>query len=381
MAIWSLFFVFVIALFSIKIGSTPPGVSNAEIDFINQSSSTTQIIENPVNAPMKLPILALKNLDVEKIAAFRLVSAFYGIVSVIVFYFYVRAKQTRRVTMMASILFATSSWMLHTSRLALPIVLLPLGIIMLLYMFKEREQKRKITPLLAGIYLGFLAYIPGLLIVSLPLLILSHLQDRKIDSHRYSRFLNGTVGLALFAAITMPLFLAMFKGTASAYTTLGIPAVFEPVEWLRQLVSIPVYLFARGPLQPAQNLAQLPLLDVFSSILVILGLYAFFAKIKDKSTSRLVAVGISTIILASINDLVMLPILLPVFFVFIASGLALLLQQWFTVFPNNPLARNIGVIIVIISVSIISGYHIRRYFVAWDKSPATHAEFNNSEYL
>jgi hypothetical protein len=54
---------------------------------------------------------------------------------------------------------------------------------------------------------------------------------------------------------------------------------------------------------------------------------------------------------------------------------ALLLQQWFTVFPRNPLARLIGVLMVSLLVVLSAYYNTRHYFVAWPKNSQTEQVF------
>ena len=64
-------------------------------------------------------------------------------------------------------------------------------------------------------------------------------------------------------------------------------------------------------------------------------------------------------------------ILLPFVYIGIITGIVELINQWFTYFPRNPLARNIGISLLVFSITLTSAYHLESYFVAWPNDPDT----------
>jgi hypothetical protein len=85
---------------------------------------------------------------------------------------------------------------------------------------------------------------------------------------------------------------------------------------------------------------------------------------------------ILSLILTVLNGWLAMTIALPMFFVLVSAGLALFLQQWFTVFPRNPLARTVGITVVSFVVVLAGYYNLRHYFVAWPRNPDTRQVFN-----
>ena len=80
-------------------------------------------------------------------------------------------------------------------------------------------------------------------------------------------------------------------------------------------------------------------------------------------------------ILIGLGGPVGLSMLVPVLFLLAAAGLHSLLQSWLRVFPTNPIARNLGVSLVILAVAVSCTYNLRSYFVAWPHNATTQATF------
>jgi hypothetical protein len=62
---------------------------------------------------------------------------------------------------------------------------------------------------------------------------------------------------------------------------------------------------------------------------------------------------------------------MPFIFIMVAGGMALMLQQWFTVFPYNPVAKTLGAILMTLAVLVTSYYTITQYYIAWPNAPET----------
>ena len=62
-------------------------------------------------------------------------------------------------------------------------------------------------------------------------------------------------------------------------------------------------------------------------------------------------------------------------FLIAAGGVALMLQQWFTVFPYNPFARTVGLVLLLFALGTTSFYSLNQYFVAWPHTPETKQTF------
>jgi hypothetical protein len=104
--------------------------------------------------------------------------------------------------------------------------------------------------------------------------------------------------------------------------------------------------------------------------LVAFGVYWYFFLRRLDRTKLLLGGLVGGAILSALS-IDALPILLPFIYLLAGAGMTLLLQQWFTVFPRNPLARNIGVGLIAVLLAFVGYYHMHRYFVAWPHTPET----------
>jgi hypothetical protein len=59
----------------------------------------------------------------------------------------------------------------------------------------------------------------------------------------------------------------------------------------------------------------------------------------------------------------------------IATGLAYLLRDWLKTFPNNPVARGVGIGLVVAAVGLSCIYNYRAYFIAWPHNTVTRTVF------
>lgn len=368
----TLFVIGILAFLFYNLSSIPPGVSNREISYINSTNSVNELISNPINAPQKILFLLASLLNFDSITIYRSISSFFGLITVLCFYLYIRKYQTLRVSLISTALLASSSWFLHNSRLALPIVLLPLGTIIVLLSARDiiKIEKTKLSSVLSGILIGLSLYIPSVFLIFMTMLIFGlKSKKEKLQLKQLSILLTTAL------IVIIPLILAIIKNSDLLLTLSGLPNSFMPIEWLKRLVIIPIFLFAKGPFDPLINIGRLPLLDLYSCALVLLGVYAMYFKLREKNIKQIVIAVLFSVLLISLAGIPLLGLILPLIFIVASYGVALILQQWFTIFPKNSLAKNIGVIIFIISLIFVGAYHAKRYFVVWPNTPATQAVF------
>ncbi|HMS23545.1 MAG TPA: hypothetical protein PKB09_01945 [Candidatus Saccharibacteria bacterium] len=355
-----------------QLSTIPPGISSPERAFIKSSLSLESITDNPLNAPIKLLFFVVNQLNLDSITVYRGLSGVFGVIFLICFYNYLKHFQTRRVSLLATILLFTSSWFLHNTRLALANILLPLSVMIILMSARKLQQSSNtaIISVLLGIVLGLSLYVPAAASVALLVLIFG-LKTKKTKlkfKHLSSFFISLTITIA-------PLIYASTQNVELIYGIFGLPQTFLPIEWLKRVLAIPIFLFAKGPLNPVTNLARLPILDVFSSALLVLGVYAAYFKVKQPHFRHIILALIASFVLIALNGESLLPVIMPIIYIVLSYGIAIILQQWLTVFPKNPLVKNIGIFIVVISLSFISFYHLKRYFIAWPNSPTTKIVF------
>jgi len=186
---------------------------------------------------------------------------------------------------------------------------------------------------------------------------------------------NTCAGLFVIILLA-PLGYAVFHDTNQLLAVAGLPSTVPTINnMIHNFLNIPTGVLLKGPNSPSQWLGRLPYLDIASTAMLVLGVYSLRYHLLLIRAQLLVGCSLLFIILITLGGSVTSLALLPVIYLLIAGGLAFMLQQWFTVFPNNPVARTIATTLVSVLVLLISYYNISHYFIAWPQTPATRQAF------
>jgi len=372
----ALLLVSLVFLLCFEIGSiTNFKISPLEAQFISDASTLGNILGNSLYLPLKLLVYLLSFIPMDAVFL-RIASSFVGGLAAVYFYIILRKLHTKRVTAIAIVLFVTSSWFLQTARGITPVVMALYSVTALIFLslWLPHAKHTKLAFMFAATVAASLIYTPGFLLL-LFLLVTIKLKKFTNILKTVPNWLVILSGL-LFMIMICPLVYSLVFGSLDWRAYLGLPTVIEPLEWMKRLLIIPAYLFARGPLQPEFNVARLPLLDIFTTMLAVLGTYLYYYQRRLSRTSLLVILVIFSAIMIALNGALWLPLLMPIVYILAAMGVAVLLQKWFTVFPRNPLARGLGIAIFCLAIATVPVYHLTRYFVVWPHNTATRLTFD-----
>lgn len=366
---------FIVGLLVFKLGNLVPGFSSSEIATMHDSSNLSAIISNPINAPYKFINLVLTHFHYSSQFAMRGVSVLFGGITIALFYYVLSRWHTARIALLGTILFATSSVFLHYARLAEPAITSMLLISALAYGSWLHNAKKPRLSLSIGILLTVaLLYIPGIIWFFL----VGCIWQRKLllDYFKQSPIV-GSFLILLGLILLSPLGYGLYTNPDLIKTLIGLPAHTFPsvFEYLKNFLGVLTELFVRGPADPVVWLGRLPLLDIFTIAMCLLGIFMSFTKRQLDRKKMLIGSLTGGILLVSLGGSVSVTILLPFIFILATSGITLMLQQWFTVYPRNPLARILGTSILTIAVLMTCFYHINSYFIAWPNAPETKQAF------
>jgi hypothetical protein len=306
----------------------------------------------------------------------RAVSVLFALVIIICFYLLIDSWHTRRIAILATILFASSSWFLHLARSATPEIMFTLmPVLLVAAMWLKSRQSGWLALLAITIVAATLMYIPGFIWFILLTLLWQNKQIRA--ELRRSPPHIVTICLLVIIILLAPLIYGLIRDPVFIKQLAGIPASLPSFETFgRNLLNIPKQLLWHGPADSNRWLPGTPLLDIVTAGALLFGIYAYSFRLGLDRTRLLLGYGIVSCLLIGLGGGVTIAILLPVIYIIVAAGITLLLQQWFTVFPRNPFARSIGIIFVCAAVAASSLYNINHYFVAWQHAPETKQTFN-----
>lgn len=356
-----------IGLLGYKLLSLVPFFSHEQTAY--HASATLSAIKNDIIfAPVKgLQLFILKFSEDDSLI--RLASVFTALVAACMLFIVLRKWHTNRVSTLTTLMFITSTAFLQYGRSAntevLYLVLLPALLLASLWAISTRSHTKFS---LAAIVIGLILYIPGGLLFTLATVIF--LRKAFIKSIRSLGWLNITASIAAFIATISPLIYSLALKPGQLWQWIGFGPLSDMTPNLigSRLVDIPNQLFFQGIDSSAAWIIGTPIFDVFSVAMIIIGAYAYRAGLYPTREKLVFGSIIIGVILLSIGNVGSVLILLPAMYLLIANGLSYLLQSWFTVFPRNPVARSVGLVIAIILVTMSCFYQVQRYFVAWPET-------------
>lgn len=361
-----------------RIGELTGGVSLAEQQYIASVNSGKEILENPSYLLHKLPTYILFKLGSDSISHYRMVSGAFAFLAVFSFYNILRFWYSKRVSVFATILFITSPWLLHAARLATPDATILLFLPLLwaaVWMYSTSKLR---TSVILLVIIGILSlYIPGFFWIILSLSIWKH-KTIIIELKQLSLTVRSLLVLAITIGIS-PLIYASINHPVELLLIAGLPSDFPSISViLTNIVNLPKFLFISGPINPLINVGTAPLIDLFSTVLLVFGIYSLRYHVK---LIRAQIIFVSLILFAALiisGGPVGMVSILPIIYLLIAGGIAFMLTQWFVIFPRNPLARSIAMTVMSALVIVVTIYQTTNYFVAWANSPDTRSTFSYS---
>lgn len=363
----------VIFILGFRLGSMTPGFSPAEIDSLTGTHSLRAILENPMFLPYKLAQWGLLKLGFDLPILIRGVSAIIGAVCVWGFYLLLKRWHPKRIAILGCILFLCSTWFLSAARSATPTILYVFNTLSIIFIGALVHQKKasKSSLLLAAICGAILVYSPGMIW----LLLIGGIWQYKgiVSLLKQNPVWLWLTACIVFGALLAPAIYAVYNDWRLVLDIIGIPDKWIPAEIAKRVVIIPAELFVQGS-KDAYWLGRLPIMDLFTGAMFAMGVYNYYLRYTLTRTKFLLWLSGVLVVLTALFGLPTITFI-PIVYIVIVGGITLLLQQWFTVFPFNPIARYVGLGLIIVVAGLSCWYQLNRYFVAWRHNPTTQAVY------
>jgi hypothetical protein len=361
----------------IHLSTKPAKLSSAEVNNLRQSMTWHAIINNPLNLPLRLLERLAFYIAPHNVMLLRLPSVIIGLVIICLIVGVVRHWYGLKAAVVTSLLLATSSIFLADARQATPSILM-FGLVLLLAIRSWlTNSTRRILPLLAAITAITLAlYVPGFIWFIAAAVIWRYKFIQRCFNLCYIWQKVCLLGLGII--IILPLIWSAIRLPSLLYSIFGLPRQFNLITMWRNLYHIPLDLFIRSSLSPSQIVPHIPILNIFEICMFILGIYSLWYFRKSDRFKSLSGLCVMAILLITIGGPVSINLLLPIIYIVITVGIFYMLENWMYIFPINPIARTIGIIVLSCAVGISCWYHLDSYYIAWQNDPTTQIVFNQS---
>ena len=361
--------------YGINAGQVLPGYSPAEVEILQTTASWPNPLDNFLYWPYYSLVFLLRLVVADGVLAARFVSTLFALAAVSAFLVLLRRRFSVFVSLAGVSLLACNSWFLQLARSGTPEISSLASILVFLALMAAIPKAShnwlyKLGALAAACLAWFTPLLPWLIVA-----ITLHLFYRQRLMRRY---LSPKLKLALIGFLGTLVILTAFalirdQGVIPDLT--GIPNRLPAIEAVGDNFSqILQSFFWRAPDNPQQWLANFPLLDVFAAALLPFGIYAFWQDRRQAGFKYCFFGLLGLLIIAGFNRGLMTPGLILIFPLIIAvagGGLHELLEHWKGLFPQNPLARLVGLNVLLALVTISVFYQVDRYFVAWANNPET----------
>ncbi len=360
-----------------KLGSLTGGFSRDEVSALASPLGWHGIFSHPLYLPLELLRSALFSAFPDYGQALgRLPNAILGVLAVVSFACLIRLWYGLRIALMASAMFATSAWTLHVSRLASfdAVYLWSMPTLLLGHFVLRKYYKRPLAWIGSLAAWALLLYVPGMVWFVLVDVVW---QRRYIaGGWRHAAGWWARLIYTLVALVWLPLLVIDLQRPGRLLSWLGLPQHLGSVlDIARNVIDVPYHLFIRASYGPQLWLGHAPVLDIFALAMCALGVYFYVTHWRSARSRFLGIVSLMGLVLIGLAGPVTSSLLIPLLYVAIATGMAYLLNQWLKTFPNNPLARGVGLGLLVAAVLLSCAYNYRAYFIAWPHASATRAVF------
>ena len=366
-------------LFTFRLNTLVHGGAAVETSTAASSASLQAIWNNPINAPYKLLQYGLGLVN-DGVVSTRIVSGVVAGVSIWLFYYVARRFTEKASAILTTILYATSSALLHLGRTASPHSMLLVLLLLFAGGFYMRFGRHTKTAWLLSAFVLLLAlYTPGLIYFAIPAGIWQlRAFKRSYDMPRKSRLIPLIICII---AILLPLIIGLVRSPVLIRDYVLLPPHIPSVlTFLKNFFAVPFSWFFWAPSNPLYRLGRQPILDIFAGTLFVLGCIQLLRNYKLDRFFLIIGIFvIATLVTAVSGDFENSMVLLPFIYLLVAMGMQYLFEEWRAVFPRNPLAKWVALIVMSLAVLVSANFQSRRYFIAWPHNSATKAIFATKE--
>ncbi len=363
-----------------KINSLLPGRNPYETEVIKRVQGYDLPWTNPIDTPYITLVKVFDKLGFDILLTARFLSAGMMVLSALMFYQLLRNwLLSPGKALVGTVLFATSSWTLIIGRGGHSVVA---GIFLLLLIFTLSTRLYYTTrPFLDWLMLTVAVALALYTPVNVWFIFLAgvvsifHIRSRQkiIPIKLWQKLIIVVIGLA---AIT-PIVLAFIRDIEYLKILGGVNNHSSTIMdiLLNAGNNLSSIFFINRNVTPF-TVGRMPYLEIFSVFMFLIGCYYFERRLSLKRSKLLFGGLIVGLIVCSLSpdNAMRLSIMLPIIYIFIAAGVHESITRWLGVFPKNPIARGIGIIVLSVAVGFATSYHLSKTYLTRPLHPQTRAQ-------
>ncbi|MBC7942884.1 glycosyltransferase family 39 protein [Candidatus Saccharibacteria bacterium] len=355
----------------------PGGISNKEvISVIKSSSISVTDVQSLAVTDLPYHLLQKVSLAIFGVSDFsiKLPSLIIGLFSAVGLIFLIRLWFRPNVAVLTSGIAVTTGQFLFTAQSGNPSIMYIFWSVWLLLLgtlIAKRVKPRTTWKVLFFVVAALSLYTPLSIyaLISMAVAILLHPHLRYIIRQLSKPRLAGAFLLGVIVVI--PLAIGVIKSPELGLTLLGVPTQWPNFGANLVLLSQQYLGFA---LQSATGVMT-PFFGLGSVLIIGLGAYRLFSMRQSAQTYLIITWLVCLVPIMITNPRFMSVAFLPLVLL-LATGLNSLFRYWYSLFPNNPYARILGLLPlgVLVIALIFSG--LERYIYGYHYAPQTVQNFS-----
>jgi len=353
------------------LGSLTKGFSPAEATNISNSHSLHSLLNSPFNAPHNIFIYGLLKVHHAGIFGIRSVSAVFGLLFIFCFYKIARMWFGPFISWIATLTVATIPLVTLAARSATADImyLAPIVPVALYFELSHSKQPSKFLYCLLFLSAALALYTLGVIWLAVIGAWLAKDGLKKIASN-FSRWLS-TLNMLGSLIVLAPLIIAIARSWHLVEPLALIPNFSHPLDLLKSIGWMGLGLIWKTGVHHDLQIGRLAVLNLAEIALAVFGVYAFWSRARSKVAGLSLLVALSVLGAGLSGQLSLLLFSFIAVGLFMAAGLRYLLIEWQGVFPYNPLARGLALVLICL-VSVANIYFgVRFSLVAWPHTLAT----------
>lgn len=337
-------------------------------DLINQSFPLSTILNEVSYMPQKLFLMLTESNGLSSILLLKIYSFIFIVFVVYLFYQTCLNWLGKNVALITTFLFSSSTWMILSSQ-SLSFNNIYLAFIPLVIYLNNllRQDKNILGVFMATLLFSITLYSPGMVWPILGFIALLPLFMQKILAKYNLR--NIWVLLIFTLVVILPLFVTMvLRPDNFSYILVGDSqtTIYALVQNLQTSLDA---MFLNGIPDSNLWLVGTPVFSYLTSLLFIFGLVFLFVNKRFRQHFNFLIVSlVFALLTVAFVGLSALSLIIPIIYLVVGFGVGFILSQWYALFPSNPVARNLGLALVIFIALLSSGYNITRYYIAQPKA-------------
>lgn len=329
----------------------PNGLTQGEIDSATLSANFNLgdiFSKNTLNAPFRIlqmlsiSIFGLSNFSIKLPAILISIGTIFAIIKL------AHAWFGRGATTLSAIIAVASSQFFFFAQngtheilyIFYPILTIWLGV-----KFLQDKKKRTLVALATVLALSFYTPLSIYIVIALWMTVLAHPRLRFVLMRELEKKGRIVAGVA-FVVILAPLIIAIVRDLSILKEIFGVPDSLNIFENFGMLVS---NLFGFSSKNSAGVIS--PIINPPVAMLMVIGFY-FTLSAKYTTKSYLVNIWMVILLTVCLINTNLTAILFAPILILTITGLKSMIQTWYTIFPENPYARVLG--LVPISIFVVS---------------------------